>query len=122
MSFSKIDKYNYLIEESGDKLIIQTQKHLYHAAVFVLHREVRVKENVNLFAVLNNIRDIVKVYKTEFPEVYEIFFQFLPNKQLDFEKWINICEYYLRRQCGADPAFPIKVTRLGQLLILRFLE
>jgi hypothetical protein len=115
MSFTKIDDNNYIIDEDGEKLRVIVQKYLYHAALFSLTRETETKEKVNLFRVLNIFRDIVKSYKKQRPEVDEIFFQFLPNEKIDTSRWIDICEFYLKRQ-------PIKVTRLSNLLILKFTE
>jgi hypothetical protein len=116
MSFSKIGDSRYLIEEDGEKLQIIFEKFLYHCSSCALSRETETKETVNLFNVLNDIRDIVKSYKKDKPEVHEIFFHFFQNERIDTQRWTNVCEFYLKRQPE------IKVSKMGPVLVLRFLE
>lgn len=115
MAFSKINDHTFLIDENGEIIKVVAEKFLYHNAIFHLIRETNTQKNVNLFRVLNQFRDIVVYYKQEHPEVDEFFFQFFPNEVIDTQKWIDICEFYLKRQ-------KVNVSRMGPLLVARFLE
>jgi hypothetical protein len=111
MSFKRINENYFIIDESGEKLSIKIEKILWHHCAFSLIRESETKEKVNLFSVLNDIKDIVILYTNEKPEIHDIFLQFLNNDRIDKKRWIDICEAYLKRQ-------NVSVTRVYDIMLV----
>lgn len=116
MSFKRINENYFLIDEGGEQLSIRIEKFLWHHCAFSLSRETENKEKVNLFSVLNDMRDIVKIYTNENTEIHDIFLQFNHNDRIDKKRWMDICEAYLKRQS-------VSVNRLGDfILVFRILK
>lgn len=97
MSFKRINENYFVIDADGEELSISIEKILWHHCSFSLARVTENLETVNLFKVFNDIRDIVFLYLDEKPEIHDIFLQFNPNIRIDRDRWIKLCEYYLRR-------------------------
>ena len=116
MSFKRISENYFIIEADGEQLSMQIERILWHHCSFSLGRVTENLESVNLFKVFNDMRDIVILYTNEKPEIHDIFLQFNPNLRIDRDRWINLCEYYLKRQ-------PVSVNRVGNMgLIFRVLK
>ena len=116
MSFKRISENYFIIDADGEQLSMQIERFLWHHCSFTLGRVTENLETVNLFKVFNDMRDIVVLYTNEKPEIHDIFLQFNPNLRIDRDRWINLCEYYLKRQ-------PVSVSRVGNVgLIFRVLK
>jgi len=116
MSFKRINENYFTIDEGGEQLSITIERILWHHCAFSLNRVTDTKDKVNLFSVLNDIRDIVVLYTNEKPEIHDIFLQFNNNDRIDKKRWMDICEAYLKRQ-------PVSVTRIYDLaLVFRILK
>lgn len=110
MNFRKISENYYEFKIDEEVLSISISKFLFHNISFELKRVTDSGKSVNLMKAFNIIKEIIFDYLKIRTEVHEAILVFYPNEKIDKVRWINLCEFYVKRNS-------MKVSRIGDHIL-----
>ena len=110
MNFRKISENYYEFKIDDEVLSISISKFLFHNISFELKRLTDTGKSVNLMKAFNIIKEIILNYAKVRTEVNEAILVFYPNDKIDRVRWINLCEFYIKRNST-------KVSRIEDFIL-----